>query len=155
MRAFLPIAIALALGVSLAGCGGSSEESELLTRRGAALVNSRQSVAAVEVLREATRKNPNDAEAWYWLGLASEGTGDWATALQSYERATHLKRDHADAWRHLAMLYGNTGRVREAWEVTQQLGHINPDAAAFVADWLRSRFPQEMPMLTPSAPQEE
>jgi tetratricopeptide (TPR) repeat protein len=146
---------AVLLAVVLSGCGGASEESGPLTRRGEALVNSRQYVAAVDVLREATRKNPNDAEAWFYLGLASEGTGDWGSALQAYHHATHLKRDHSDAWRHLAMLYGNMGRTAEAWETTQQLARVNPDAAAFVADWLRARFPQEMPMLNPSAPQEE
>lgn len=146
---------AAALAVTMLGCGGSSEKSSVLTRRGEALVNSRQYVAAVDVLREATRKNPNDAEAWFYLGLASEGTGDVTAAFQSYERAIHLKREHSDAWRHLAMLYANTGRTAEAWETTQQLARINPDAAAFVADWLRARFPQEMPMLTPAAPPED
>jgi Flp pilus assembly protein TadD len=139
----------------LAGCGGSGGESDLLTRRGEALVNSRQFVAAVDVLREATRKNPNDAEAWFYLGLASEGTGDLSGALQSYEHAIHLKGDHSDALRCLAMLYGNTGRAAEAWETTQQLARINPGAAAFVADWLRARFPQQMPMLNPAAPPED
>jgi tetratricopeptide (TPR) repeat protein len=136
----------------LTSCGDAARPTAWLTRRGEALVDAGKFSAAIEVLKEATQQNPNDAEAWFQLGRAHEGMGDLPAALESYETATRAKRDHSEAWRHLGMLYGNMGRSAEAWEVMHQLARIHPDAAAILAEWLRARFPQQMRMQSPHLP---
>ncbi len=66
-------------------------------------------------LRERLRQNPDDAQAWFLLGLAGREAGRVAEAGQAFRRAMELEPDNADYVASLgeAMLLGAEGEPPE------------------------------------------
>jgi cytochrome c-type biogenesis protein CcmH/NrfG len=52
----------------------------------------------VEAYREALRLKPDDAEAWYNLGVSYGKLGRCQEAVEAYREALRLKPDFAEAW---------------------------------------------------------
>jgi tetratricopeptide (TPR) repeat protein len=67
----------------------------------------------------ATRKNPNDHDAFYNLGMACEKLGDRAAAEGAYKSALALKPDLAAAAAELSALYLDEARPDDAMNVAQ------------------------------------
>ena len=65
----------------------------------------------------ATKKNPNDYEAFHNLGMTDEKLGDKAGAEASYKAALAAKPDLDTAAEELAALYVDEGRIDEALAV--------------------------------------
>jgi len=74
--------------------------------------------AGVRDLREAVRKEPNDALVQKQLGLAYLGLADAALAEQHLDKAAQLDREDRVAWRFLALTRERLGwqvRAAETW----------------------------------------
>ncbi len=56
-------------------------------------------------LREALRKNPDNAEAFFISGLANEEIGDTTKAIDSYQNAVARDKKHFDALKQLGILF--------------------------------------------------
>lgn len=66
---------------------------------GVQLLKDAQWQAAIAYFSDLTARQPNFDGAWYDLGVAWEGEGDWGQALAAYQRAADLnpKRNYTDA----------------------------------------------------------
>ncbi len=56
-------------------------------------------------LREALKKDPANAEAFFISGLAHEEMGDTTKAIENYQLAVVRKQDHYDALKQLGIIY--------------------------------------------------
>ena len=78
----------------------------------------------------AAKKNPNDADARYYLGLVADKQGDRAAAEAAYKEALRLRPDHENAPVNLGALYIDSERYDEALLVTRQALQKRPKTAA-------------------------
>src|SRR5437588_8245422 len=58
--------------------------------KGIGLLESGDAVGAAKLLREETKRDKNDLEAWHWLGVALEREGKSADASKAHEKAARL-----------------------------------------------------------------
>jgi protein O-GlcNAc transferase len=74
---------------------------------------------ALPVLQQATREEPGNAEAWYWLGATQDELGMESTAIPCYREALRLGCEHrADAHAFLA------SSLQKTWNAAGGFGHI-------------------------------
>ncbi len=73
---------------------------------------------------------PNNAEAWYELGLAQEGLNQDENARKSYEKSTSLNSRHGDALFHLGILASKRGDRDEIHKISVALSDIGSEIAA-------------------------
>lgn len=75
---------------------------------------------AAEELKQVTRSDPSDIDAWVALGVAERGRGNLEAAARAYDKALDLDADTPDALYDLAVLYMDfekkPGRARERLE---------------------------------------
>ena len=83
----------------------------------------------LEDAKEEVRKNPDDAEAHYMLGLAYSKLGMEKEAIKSYKQAIKIDPDLAIAHYKLGLAYGKSGMYEEAIESFKQAIKIDPDHA--------------------------
>ena len=72
------------------------------TARGIQLYEQGDASGAAKVLEEVVGKHPEDADAWYYLGLAFNSRGWIGAARLPFERVIELRPDSADAHAKLA-----------------------------------------------------
>jgi TonB family protein len=82
---------------------------------------------AIKILREVTRQHPQDADAWYFLGVAYYSDATFLYARDAFEHLLSLRPDSADANAKLsyALILGSeaeqaTTRARRAIELGDQ-----------------------------------
>jgi len=71
---------------------------------------------AIPLLKNVVAKNPNDADAWNYLGFASRHLGKNAEALDFYNKALALDPKHKGAHEYLGELYLQTKQPAKAQE---------------------------------------
>jgi TonB family protein len=112
-----------------------AEKSSLLARepvpgtpfeKGIASLNAANFEAAVGFFREMVQRDPNDAAAYYKLGLAYSSMGKHQETIGAYKKAIRLKRGlaSADAFYRLGSAYVATEDYREAVEPLKQAIYI-------------------------------
>ncbi len=72
--------------------------------QGIALLNMGRIDAAKSILEEAVKRDPNDAHAWYNLGLLYKNTGDANAATIAFHNVPDFDKD-ADTWYFLGSVY--------------------------------------------------
>jgi tetratricopeptide (TPR) repeat protein len=70
--------------------------------------------------KEQIRRNPRDANAWYYLGRFYDYTHSNQQAAQAFYQATLLKPGWAEAFFNLGKMYRAIGRIREAAQALQR-----------------------------------
>ena len=73
---------------------------------------------AIEAFREATRRDPDEAEAHYELGAVLRGEGDLRGSIDSYGEAIRCNPEHVDARYERGLAFavlGEPGRADEEW----------------------------------------
>ena len=78
--------------------------------------------------------DPEDADAYYNLGIAYDEQGNYTKAIESYEKAIELKPDYADAYINLGNAYNDQGNPElqiSNYKEAARLGH------QAVQDWLK------------------
>ena len=70
----------------------------------------------IESCKQAARKNPDDAEAHYNLGVAYASSGMYKEAIEAYKQAIKIAPDSANVHYNLGVAYGNSGMYEEAIE---------------------------------------
>lgn len=65
----------------------------------------------------ALRRNPKDADAYFWRAKALEAIGEKAQAIADLNTVITLKPGYADAYTELSRLYAETGRPSRAAEI--------------------------------------
>ena len=71
-------------------------------------------------------KEPNNAEAWYYMGKAAENLGDIKTAKLHYQKVLSLQANHPPSLQALAFIAQNEGKQDEANKMLVVLKEINP-----------------------------
>ena len=67
----------------------------------------------LEDAKEEVRKNPDDAEAHFNLGVAYENLGMYKEAIEPYKQAIRIDPDYAMAHNNLGVAYGELGKHQE------------------------------------------
>ena len=96
---------------------------------GAPLPGEAQLRQAAAALEETTRRQPNDAVAFFQLGTVLSGLGRQAEARAHLERAVAIDPRHADALTNLAVLELGVGRDAEGLSLLQRALAVQPDHA--------------------------
>jgi TonB family protein len=101
------------------------------TARGVELYRRGDTEEAIKVLREVIKKRRDDADAWYYLGLAYKQEGWEGNAREAFENVVNLRPDFADALAKLAftLILGNRSeRALQMAERAMQAGDRSAEA---------------------------
>ena len=91
-----------------------------------ALLNLQRFAEARRLLRSVVERDPDNARAWYNLGLLDRGQGQDEAALQDFQRAAELVRDDADTFYFLGATYSQLHREQDAIPVLKRALALNP-----------------------------
>jgi len=72
------------------------------------------------------KKEPNNAEAWYYHGQAAQNLGDHRGALQDYTNALRLHPNHPATLQASVQLATIAGNISQAEQIRTTLKNINP-----------------------------
>ncbi|MBI4546729.1 MAG: protein kinase [Ignavibacteriae bacterium] len=91
---------------------------------------------AKQTWNKVIQKNPDFYDAYRWLGIASDITGDYDAALRYYDQCARLKPYSEEPWMHVYMTYlrkGDPNASKQAKQKLLQVGErkikVNPDDA--------------------------
>ncbi len=96
------ILVFVALAVALAGCSPAGTHALL---KGKKLLDQGDFADAADEFRSATEDMSTNAEAWNYLGVADQHSGQLDDAVKAYERALELDRDLMEAHFNLGCLW--------------------------------------------------
>jgi len=82
---------------------------------------------ATAFFEQRTRRWPNEADAWFRLGLCHEKCGRLDEAISAYERAVAIRADHATAWNNLGAIRIRQRKYEEAIEALNRCLKANPN----------------------------
>lgn len=109
---------ALALGLLLSGCATAKRQSQAAARvrLGHAYITEGEPELAISTLREATRLDRRNVEAWHQLALAYMARGAYAEAEDAFQRALKLNDEDASINLNYAYMLQKLDRNPEAIE---------------------------------------
>lgn len=81
------------------------------------------------VAKSWSEAEPDNAEAWYYLGLSQERQGLDVEAMTFYQKALALNSQHADALLEIGLIATRQGNQEEVQRVALILNNLNADAA--------------------------
>jgi Tfp pilus assembly protein PilF len=110
------------------GDATTSQQPEVT--RGIAALKDGQLPTARSLFEIAVQKDPKDADATYYLGVATEKMGDKAAAENFYKAALKLKPDLDSAAVNLSAMYVDAKRFDEAIKLCKASLDKRPDSAA-------------------------
>ena len=84
---------------------------------------------ALPYFKEAARRNPRYAAAWFYIGFCNDELGRWHDAVGAYQQAIRLKPDHALAHFNLGGAYEKLGRNQDAVAALQEAIRLQPEDA--------------------------
>jgi len=84
---------------------------------------------ALPYFEEAVKKDPNYADAYFYIGYCNRKLGRYTEAIEAYKQAIRIKPDYAEAHYNLGVAYDDLGRYTEAIEAFKQAIRIKPDDA--------------------------
>ncbi len=112
-----------------AGPARADELAELAFTEGLVAVKTGAPEEAVERLGEATRRNPTDAVAWYWLGVAHARLDEKEAALVAFDRALALDPQFPEAAYARGNVLNSQGDAREARLAWDHAAALAPGSA--------------------------
>jgi TonB family protein len=105
----------------------SSAQTSSDAARGIELFKRGDTDAAIKALRDATKKDKTDADAWYYLGLALVKQHNPKDARRAFETAAHLRPNFVAALDGLAYALIEQGNLKQAKGVAESSLKIEPD----------------------------
>ena len=79
-----------------------------------------------KVASQWVKKEPNNAEAWYYLGQAAQHLGDQAAAIKHYQQALSLHPNHPATLQAIVLLAQKDGNKEQTDKIRLTLKEINP-----------------------------
>jgi TonB family protein len=107
------------------------------TAHGIELYQQGQLDEAIKVLSEVVKKHSDDADAWYYLGLAHYGQGGICWARPAFEHLIKLRPDSAEAHAKLAFALILSNQREQAMAMAKraiELGDQSPESHYAIAD---------------------
>jgi rhomboid protease GluP len=142
--------VTLALLLLVAGTGGAvagqRQSAPWLTLRGQRALEVQDLLTAESLLRQAVTRDPNSAEAYFYLGVTFSAQEEMAEAAEAYQNALRLEPNLAEAHWNLALAYVALERPADAISEFEAFLTLRPDspntheAHAFIAE-LRESLP--------------
>lgn len=83
--------------------------------------------AEVRKYKEVIRKDPNDGNAWYNLGVFLAKLGNYEEAIEASREATKINPNDAEAHYNLGVAYDRMGRHKEAIKTYKEAIRISPN----------------------------
>ena len=84
---------------------------------------------ALPYFQNAVEKDPNYADAWFYIGYCNGELGRHTEEIEAYKQAIRIKPDYAEAHYNLGVVYGKLGRYTKEIEAYKQAIRIKPDDA--------------------------
>jgi len=84
---------------------------------------------ALPYFQNAVEKDPNYADAWFYIGYCNGELGRHTEEIEAYKQAIRIKPDYAEAHYNLGAAYVSLGRYYEASEAYKQAIRLKPDWA--------------------------
>jgi TonB family protein len=107
------------------------------TARGIALYQEGNTEEAIRILSEVVSNRPDDADAWYYLGLSFKREGSEWSARTAFEKVVNLRPDFADALSKLAftlILADQNEKALEMAERAMQAGDRSAESYYVIAE---------------------
>lgn len=79
--------------------------------------------------------DPQNAEAWYKLGVKQQANEREGKAIQALQKAVELEPSMLPAWMELAVSYTNDGNKTETYSAISEWIERNPKYTEAVAQW--------------------
>ena len=101
--------------------------------------------AAIGNYRKVIKINPDDAEAYYNMGVALAGMGDLSGAIEAYKQALNIMPNYAQASNNLGVALKDSGNPEAAIEAYKHVLMVQPDhvgAQSNLLDILTSYTPK-------------
>ena len=120
----------------LPGCV-SAQQPVTGTARGIQLYQQGDASGAIKILKEVVKKHSDDADAWYYLGLAFNSQGLVGEARPRFEHLIQLRPDSADAHAKLAYALILANETQKAIAMARraiELGDQGPEAHYAIAE---------------------
>jgi WD40 repeat protein len=106
-----------------------NKAAEALVEAGDKLADERKWNEAIDVYQQATRLDPQNADAYVGLGNAYMGMGKWTEALVAYKKAVALAPQSADAQYALGDAYNTMGMHGDAFAPLVKAMQLDPTFA--------------------------
>jgi tetratricopeptide (TPR) repeat protein len=137
---FLPVYCVFCLAV--ASAWAADGELDALIQRAREAMRARDYATAIEQLNSATQKFPQEADAWFRLGLAYAADGQVDASIAAYERTAELDPEQAKARNNIANAHFRRGEYGTALSWYEQALAIQPDylLAQFHRGWVLRQF---------------
>jgi tetratricopeptide (TPR) repeat protein len=84
---------------------------------------------AIESYRQVIRIQPNDAEAYYNMGIACRGLGNINEAIESFKQAIRIKPSYIEAHYNLGVAYMEMGKRDSSLQEYEILKELDKDLA--------------------------
>ncbi len=110
------------------GCTDKELESRKLVRDGVAKLYRMQFESAMHDFEKAADYDPQNHEAWFYIGTIHQNYKDYHTAIEYFTKAIQIKEDYADAFynRGLSWFYlGDRNRSCTDWIAAEDYGRKN------------------------------
>jgi cytochrome c-type biogenesis protein CcmH/NrfG len=88
-----------------------------------------QARVAINVLRQATQREPAMWEGWYELGRAHMKAKEWKLALSALEQARQWNFEESEIYSAMATCYMKTNKKAEARQMVRESLQRNPNNA--------------------------
>ncbi len=134
--------LVLVSAILIAGAGLGTlrwqDSAEVYLLRGLKLLEEKAFLPAQSEFERAITREPKNAEALFYLGVAHHELEQYAEAAAAYERAVSVKSDLSEARWNLALTYVALGRHQEAIEQFRAYLDVAPDkeGAAQARAWI-------------------
>ena len=91
-----------------------------------ALVSLQQYTPGLAALEAIVKSRPDNARAWYNIGVAYKDQGDSAKALDAFQHAAQLAPDDPDVFYFVGLMFSQIGQQKEAIAAFQHALELNP-----------------------------
>ncbi len=116
------LSVGLASAAMAAGSTSSSKPSKLQVAEKA--VKAGNYDRAIELLQKVVAKDPQNADAWNYLGFSQRKLKKFDQALGAYQKALAIDPEHLGANEYLGELYLQTGDLAKAKERLKKLDDV-------------------------------
>lgn len=125
---FQLVLLVFVLSFLASGCTDKELESRKLVRDGVAKLYRMQFENAMQDFEKAATYDPQNHEAWFYIGTIHQNYKDYHTAIEYFTKAIQIKEDYADAFynRGLCWFYlGDRNRSCADWIAAEDYGRKN------------------------------